>query len=82
MILTVGSNDAISAVYRGSTLTYILRCRFERRINVSTGLTNVKEKEMVFIKDIKTNFTIEMVIHVNEFFDTRASLPLEVNLFD
>ena len=48
-------------------------------MNVSTGVgVDVKDREMVFIKSVDTNFTVEMVVHNNDFFDTRASLPLQV----
>ena len=69
-----------TVICRGSSLTYQLACKFDRRLNVSTAVgVNVTDKEsFVFDKAAKTNFTAEMKFYDTSMFTTPSTPPLQV----
>ena len=78
LLISVGTNDSTYAIHRGSQLTYNVRCSFDRKVSVTSGIgAEVLEKEIVFIKKGDSNFTAEMTINTNNFFDTKAPTPLQ-----
>ena len=80
MRVSVCKNDATNTICRGSFLTYQLKCRFDRRLNVSTaeGVNVTEKKSLVVEKEGKTNFTAQMKFYTNDLYNTLAASPLQV----
>ena len=77
----MSETDPSATIMRTSTLTYMLHCSFDRRINVmSPGVEVADDLKVIDTFEIinKMNFKAQMVFHATNLYDALAPTPLEV----
>ena len=81
LVVHVCQTDSSNTICRGSYLSYTMRCRLDRRLNVTTveGVNVTVKESFVFEKKAKTNITASMMFYTSDLFDTVAASPLLVS---